>query len=279
MEGIFDAWHRPFADALARWRTTAGHTITVGLQGCQGAGKSTLCALLPSLAEDLHGLRVGILALDDIYLPSADRERLARDEHPLWVTRGVPGTHDAVLGAMLIERLRGAGKGDPVRIPTFDKGIDDRLPPERWEELEGPFDVVIFEGWCVGVGADDVADWATSINELEREEDPDERWRARIRSQLAGPYAALFGHLDRLAVMQVPNWETVTLWRGEQEQKLRETRGANAPRAMSDATLARFLAHYERLTRAAIEALPTRADLTARIGEDRAVREVVEIPS
>jgi D-glycerate 3-kinase len=276
MEEIYEAWHRPFADTLARWRAASDRPIAVGLQGCQGAGKSTLCALLPRLAADLHGLRIAVLALDDIYLPHADRERLTLEEHPLWITRGVPGTHDPILGAMLLERLRNAQPGEQVSIPTFDKGIDDRLPQERWDSLEGPFDVVIFEGWCVGLRADDIADWTTPVNALERDEDPDEKWRARIRRLLAGPYANLFGLLDRLAVMLVPSWETVALWRGEQEAKLRDSRGEAAPRSMSEAELSRFLAHYERLTRAAITVLPERADVVARIGEDRSVRAVEE---
>ena len=41
--------------------------------------------------------------------------------------------------------------------------------------------------------------------------------------------------------------------------------------APDEAELARFLAHYERLTRAAIEALPGRADLVAHIAPDRSI--------
>ena len=39
-----------------------------------------------------------MLSLDDLYLPKAERLRLARDVHPLLATRGVPGTHDVALG-------------------------------------------------------------------------------------------------------------------------------------------------------------------------------------
>lgn len=270
-ESLYDTAHRPFAEAFARWHESADRSIVVGLQGCQGAGKSTLCTLVPPLIEDLTGLRVAVLALDDLYLPRLDRQALARTAHPLWETRGVPGTHDPVLGAILIERLRSAGAGTAVTLPRFDKGTDDRRPPEAWETVEGPFDGIIFEGWCVGLRAEDIADWVAPVNSLEENEDPEGRWRGRLRRQLAGPYATLYDLIDRLAVLQVPAWETVALWRGEQEKKLREARGADAPRSMDAAGLERFLAHYERLTRAMIEALPQRADWIARIAEDRTI--------
>lgn len=273
---LFDTWHLPFAEALSRWHARRGAPIVVGVQGCQGAGKSTLCALTPALAATLFDLRVAVLALDDIYLPRRDREQLARTAHPLWETRGVPGTHDPVLGAILLERLRAAGKGDRVRIPVFDKGLDDRLEPEQWHEVHGPFDVIIFEGWCVGLQEGDIADWETPINALEAEEDQEGRWRGRLRRQLAGPYATLFGLIDHLAVMQVPAWETVAIWRGEQEAKLRAARGAAAPRSMDDAALTRFLSHYERSTRAMIAHLPARADLVATIAEDRSIHSVLD---
>ena len=273
-ETLFDAWHRPFADALARWHTEAGAALIVGVQGCQGAGKSTLCALVPALAQELHGLRVAVLALDDIYLPRRDREHLSQTCHPLWQTRGVPGTHDPVLGAILLERLRTSTAADLVRLPVFDKGLDDRLPADCWREIAGPFDVIIFEGWCMGIRAGDISDWAEPVNDLEANEDSDGRWRGRIERQLLGPYATLFGLLDRLAVMQVPSWETVALWRGEQEAKLRASRREGAPRSLDTAQLARFLAHYERLTRAMIANLPGRADLLAIIAEDRSISSV-----
>lgn len=265
---LLEDLHLPFTEALQRWHQAKGTTIVVGLQGCQGAGKSTLCELVPDLAQQLYRLRVGIVALDDVYLGHDERQQLAQREHPLWITRGVPGTHDSQLACDILQRLA-KGTDESVSIPIFDKGTDDRL--DREHQMQGPYDVVIFEGWCVGLGSCSDRDWQTPINPLEQQEDAEMKWRNRIRQQLEGPYQQLFSLFDHLAIMLVPAWETVSLWRGQQEQKLRLDRGDDASHSMDDAALSRFLDHYERLTRWTIETLPSQADFVARIAQDRSV--------
>ena len=267
-DSLLDQLHFPFVEALKYWHQQKESTVIVGLQGCQGSGKSTLCDLAPGLARDLHKLRVGVVALDDFYLPHARREELSHQQHPLWITRGVPGTHESQLAVEVLDKLA-TGSGDPVTIPSFDKGIDDRL--ETSQTLEGPYDVVIFEGWCLGLGPCSDQDWETPINALEQREDAEMLWRHRIRKELEGPYQQLFSRFDHLAILLVPAWETVSLWRSQQEAKLRHDRGDTATRSMDDAALKRFLDHYERLTRWTIETLPARADFVARIAEDRSV--------
>ena len=37
-----------------------------------------------------------------------------------------------------------------MKIPLFDKAIDDRLQQEEWRQVTGPLDLILFEGWCVG---------------------------------------------------------------------------------------------------------------------------------
>ena len=66
----------------------------MGLSGCQGSGKSTLVKAIAHVLEDVHHVNAVVLSLDDFYLTKAERELLARTVHPLFATRGVPGTHD-----------------------------------------------------------------------------------------------------------------------------------------------------------------------------------------
>ncbi len=269
-ESLLEQLHLPFIEVLQKWHQQKGDTVVVGLQGCQGSGKTTLCHLIGPLALDLLGLRIAVVALDDVYLSLHERQLLARDQHPLWITRGVPGTHDTGLACEILTSLRDRQQ-QPTIVPTFDKGIDDRLGESSSRTIEGDHDVVIFEGWCTGLGACTEFDWDTPINDLERDEDADMVWRNRIRDQLAGPYQQLFGLFDHLAMMKVPTWETVSIWRGQQEQKLRQERGDNATHSMDAGALQRFLDHYERLTRWTIETLPDRADFVASIAQDRSI--------
>ena len=208
-------------------------------------------------------MRVAIVALDDLCLPRADRLRLAANVHPLFATRGPPGTHDPALGAEILRALR-AGSG--ALLPRFDKGSDDRLPRAAWTGLEGPFDLILFEGWCVGARPQPPAALAAPVNALERLEDPQGTWRHYVNEALAGPYQALFAPIGFQMLLLAPDFPTVLAWRSEQEEKLRAERpGAG----QSDAELARFVQHYERLTRHIAREMPARADLVARLGPDR----------
>ncbi|MFC3070098.1 kinase [Phenylobacterium soli] len=252
---------RPLAATAAEARRANGRSVVVGICGAQGSGKSTLAmAVKALLAED--GLSAAVLSLDDLYLPRAERARLAHEVHPLLITRGPPGTHDPALGVATLAALARAG---PVPLPRFDKAADERRPAADWDVAQGPVDVVLFEGWCVGARPQPQEALAAPVNALERDEDPDGRWRGFVNTALAGAYAPLFARLDRLALLAAPGFETVAAWREEQEAKLRERTGGG----MAPGQIGRFVAHYERLTRWILEEMPPRADAVFRLAADR----------
>ncbi|MBN8499598.1 MAG: kinase [Sphingomonadales bacterium] len=246
-------------DDLAR----AGRTpLVIGLCGAQGSGKSTLAAYLAAgLAAE--GLRIATLSLDDLYKTRADRCLLARHVHPLLATRGVPGTHDIPLGCEVIATLE---RGDAAPLPRFDKAADDRVPPPQWPLAPPATQVLLLEGWCVG--ARPQPDVSMPVNALEAAEDRDAVWRKYVNTALSGDYQALFARLDRLVLLAAPGWEIVARWREQQEAALRSKGG---PAVMSPAGVARFIQHYERLTRWILAEMPLRADLTARLGSGREV--------
>lgn len=241
----------------------------IGIQGAQGSGKSTLARYLVEHLGQQHGLRIGLLSLDDCYLGRDERRRLARDIHPLLITRGVPGTHDVMLGRRLLKAMRAPGTRR-LLLPVFDKAADDRAA--HWLDIEGPFDMVLFEGWCVGLPAQNEAELVLPINALEREEDTDGRWRRYVNAQLAGPYAKWFSMINTLVSLQIPHFGMVRQWRGEQEHDTAGQAGADRQGLMDDAALARFIAHYERLTRHALTVMPRRADVLLALDESHAVR-------
>ena len=251
------------ATATREWLAGASRPLILGLCGAQGSGKSTLAAGLQALMEQ-DGRRTATLSLDDLYLDRAARTRLADMVHPLFRTRGVPGTHEVARGIAICEAVK---SGAPVLLPRFDKGRDE--PCADGEAIAGPIDLLIFEGWCIGARPQPEADLAVPVNALERDEDPDGIWRRQVNRQLHGPYAELFGWIDRLALLAAPDFAVVRGWRGQQEESLRAQQGDAASRAMDAAQLDRFVQHYERLTRHILVEMPGRADLTLSLDRDR----------
>ena len=266
---IDDVWE-PLAERLAARARAAPRPLLVGLCGAQGSGKSTAAAALAGLLQQRE-LAAAVLSIDDFYYTRAAREQLARDVHPLLLTRGVPGTHDVELARGVIEALR---RGETPLLPRFDKARDDRLPPEQWRAPPRPVRVVILEGWCVGAIPESPEALAAPINALEREEDASGRWRKYVNAALAGPYRPLFDGLELLVLLAAPSFEVVYRWRLQQEHKLRDRlarEGGDASRVMPDPQVARFIAHYERVTRHILAEMPGRADVLLRLDAERGV--------
>ncbi len=239
----------PLARTLAADISAAGARC-VAIAGAQGSGKTTLARILVHELMS-RGARAIVCSLDDFYLSRGQRLELSRAVHPLLRTRGVPGTHDVDLCLHTLDRVARA----PTPMPRFDKGLDDRLDPSRWP-IEGPADVVVIEGWCLGARAQPAADLVEPVNDLERDEDRDARFRTFVNDALRERYPALFERFDKLVFLQVPDFDAVKRWRTEQELQIEPAH------RMTAAQLTRFVAHYERLTRWMCADVPSRADLT-----------------
>jgi D-glycerate 3-kinase len=247
----------PLSREIAR-NANLKRPLLVGINGAQGSGKTTACAFLELLLAD-QGLGAITLSLDDLYLGRQVRRELAESVHPLFATRGVPGTHDVALGMMILDRLLA---GESAELPKFDKALDDRAP--ETVHVEGPVDVVLFEGWCIGAKPQDDAALADPVNDLEWFEDRHKVWRREVNRRLATDYAELFARIDLLVMLKVHDFAAVRTNRLLQEQKL----GAG-PAVMDDRALDRFLAHYQRLTEWMFAELPSRADILVEIGRDQ----------
>lgn len=249
-----------YAGRIARSR----RPYILGLSGLQGSGKSTLAREMKTQAE-ARGWATDILSLDDFYYSRADRELMAHHIHPLLRTRGVPGTHEIELLLSVLAALPQASEKWPVAWPHFDKGRDTRTQPSRWPRVTRPPKLVIVEGWALGIRPQLQAALEEPVNELEREEDPDGSWRHWVNKQLRG-YQPLWRKFDALIVLQAPSWNVVRGWRGETEEELL---ARHAPLAMDAAAMARFLQHFERLSRHALATLPALADSVVEYDDDR----------
>ena len=246
--------------------------LIVGLSGCQGSGKSTAAAALALLSK-AAGLRVAVISLDDFYLSRSQRAALAKEQHPLFTTRGVPGTHDLTLALRTLNTLRSSPQLSALPLPRFDKASDEPKPREEWPLIDLPVDMVLFEGWCLGAQAMPKThpDLLVPCNELERLEDPDSSWRRRVNDYLA-EYQALFAIIDFLLVLQAPSFDCVLPWRSKQERKLqRAAEGNEGDGVMNDAALTRFVQHFERLSRHCLVTLPERADIIFELDDEQRI--------
>ena len=226
-----------------------------GLTGLQGSGKSTLAAALVNTLSAIYGLRTITISLDDFYQTWKDRNalRVSQPSNDLLRVRGQPGTHDIELAEWFFSQFTTETVPKQIGIPIFDKslfdGDGDRLPPSLWKhvEAEPPVDVVVFEGWCLGFQP-------LSKDALQR------RWSDAMESQtleraktlsnhsledlifvnenLAFYCAQFMGplHLDCLVSLDAMDLFNVYIWRQQQEDMLRRTKGTG----MTDEQVIKF---------------------------------------
>lgn len=260
----------PLVEQLSTHQTGAGKPLVVGIHGCQGSGKSTLATFL-KIALQHSDLSVVVVSLDDVYLTKAQRITLSQTIHPLLLTRGVPGTHDIELAMNVINGLSNSNSST-VAIPRFDKAKDDRLPSTHWDTVRTPIDVIILEGWCLGVPPQDETQLTSPVNELEAQLDTDGTWRKYVNHTLQKDYPVLFNCVDQWVMLQAPSFDCVYQWRLEQEQKLAASyTGKNGHQIMSEEQVWHFIQHYQRLTEHGLRTLPTKVHHLFQLNEQRQI--------
>ncbi|HYE47848.1 MAG TPA: kinase [Caulobacter sp.] len=211
----------------------------VGVSGAQGSGKTTL---VRAVAADIGA---ACLSLDDVYLPSAERLALAQRVHPLFSTRGPPGSHDLSMLSDTLEALFAARPGDRTPVPAFDKLADDPLPRAAWPVFEGRPTAILIDGWCLGATPQLPETLEEPINSLERDRDPDGLWRKMVNDNLAGPYAMIFSRFDSFLHLAAPDFGVVQGWREQQQAGLLGRDLAETEKA----AMKTFVQHFERITR------------------------------
>jgi D-glycerate 3-kinase len=253
--------------AIARKRAR-GRVPVVGVAGPQGSGKTTLvrafAAKTPAVAH---------FSLDDVYLGKAARRSLASRVHPLFATRGPPGTHDAALFHATLDALQNADPDSRTAIPAFDKVADDALPRSRWPSFQGRPGLILIDGWCLGAATQDVSELGRPVNLLEENEDPNAAWRTAVNDFLFSPCQQLFARLDAILHLRPPSFDIVLDWRCQQEESLL---GRSLTTRDRD-RIAVFIQHYERITRHMM-AGGRRADIEIQLDARRNVVEVRRLP-
>ena len=246
-------------------------TKIIGLTGGQGTGKSTISIILKIILKEAYNLETVIFSIDDFYKTLNEREIMSKKISDLFLTRGVPGTHDTKMLFQCIKNLK-TNNFKKMNIPKFDKSIDNRLSKSNWLQVKKKPNIVIFEGWCVGASAQKNKDLILPINKLEKYKDKKKIWRQKVNLKLRKDYKKIFDLIDKLIFLKVPSFKYVLKWRLLQEKKLRITRKGN--KTMNDKQVENFIMYYERITKHMLKTLPKDADAVISIDSKHRLKSI-----
>jgi D-glycerate 3-kinase len=267
LQTLWDLW-LPLGIKLAKQRQQLGRPLIQGILGVQGTGKTTISRILSLILQQL-GYCTLSLSLDDLYKTYADRLALMQED-PRLIWRGPPGTHDIDLGLNVLDRVRQSKS--PVTVPRFDKssyhGAGDRTTPEIISHV----DIVLFEGWFVGVRPISPTAFSTAPPPIVT---PADQTFARDMNHRLQDYLPLWERLDSLMVLYPTDYRCSLAWRKQAEQRMI----AAGKTGMSDSQIEEFVNYFWRalhpeLFITPLTKSPELVDLVMEINPDRSLGKV-----
>ena len=235
LQVLWDVW-LPLGMKIAAQHQESGKPFIQGILGAQGTGKTTMSHILGLILQHL-GYRTLSFSLDDLYKTYSDRLALMQQDSRL-VWRGPPGTHDIHLGLSLLDQIHQSKS--PVIVPRFDKsahgGAGDRTTSEI---ITNPIDIVLFEGWFVGVKPIPPKVLLTPPPPILT--DVDKQFASDMNNQLKS-YLPLWEKLDSLIVLYPTDYRYSLAWRKQAERQMI----AAGKSGMTDAEIEEFVNYFWR---------------------------------
>ena len=257
--------HKEIKDNYLKLLSHLKHKKTLMIAGSQGSGKSTLSVLIKKFFLKFYSKNVVILSIDDFYLSSFQRKRLARKFNTdLFETRGVPGTHNLKLLYKVTNNLM--KKKFPVYVPVFDKVTDNK---KNYKRKISKVDLLILEGWCVGSKPIDMKYLKMNINDLEKKNDSNLIWRTAYNSALID-YQKLFKKFDYYVFIKFPNWEFVIDWKYKQELNLRSLKS----NIRLKKKLQQFIKYYEKLSKWMSLTIPSYCNVLITLDRNQSIKKI-----
>ncbi|MBG1265019.1 glycerate kinase [Nostoc sp. WHI] len=251
LQVLWDLW-LPLGIKLASGHQQLGRPLIQGILGGQGTGKTTMCKIL-SLILDQLGYRTLSLSLDDLYKTYSDRLLLTQQD-PRLIWRGPPGTHDIDLGLNVLDQIRQLQS--PVIVPRFDKSVYGGAGDRTTSEIITGVDIVLFEGWFVGVRPIDADVFDTAPPPILTNEDRAFALDINLRLH---DYLPLWERLDSLIVLCPTDYRYSLEWRKQAEQQM-ITAGKSG---MSNAEIEQFVNYFWRSLHPELFIKPLVKDATA----------------
>ena len=209
------------------------------ISGPQGSGKTTFSSHVKSALQK-NKLKVLVLSIDNFYLSKKDRQNLSNKTSNLFLTRGVPGTHNLKLLKEVVQKFKSKNKGK-FKLPLFSKGHDDILK-SKFIDLNFPYDVFILEGWCVGYQGSSKLRLKKPVNQIEKSLDKNLRWRSYVNKMSKKYSSLIYKKSDFSIFLKIPSFNQVFYWRKKQEQQIPKKL------RMNNNQLKKFISFYQRIT-------------------------------
>jgi len=244
----------------------------VGLAGGQGTGKTTISSLIKIILTKFFKLKVFRISIDDFYKTRKERISLSKRVHPMLLTRGVPGTHDIKMMLNFFKKVK-SKKFKRLKLPTFNKAVDDRFKKKYWYNLNEKPDVIIFEGWCVGAKSEKNSSLRKTINSMEKTKDQKQIWRKYVNQQLKSKYKNLYSQLNCLIYLKAKNFGLLQKWRLKQERKLWLSSKKNSKlKIMSKGDVINFMQTYQRITQNMFRYMPKYASIIFNLNNNHQIK-------
>ena len=191
------------------------------------------------------------------------------------MTRGVPGTHDIKMMLDFFNKVKNK-RFKKLKLPNFNKAIDDRFPKKNWESINEQPDIIIFEGWCVGARAEINKTLKKAINSLEKTNDQNLIWRKHVNQQLKTKYKKLYSQLDCMIYLKAKSFSLLQKWRLKQEQKLwLKTKRKRSHKIMSKVDVINFMQTYQRITQNMFKNMPKYASIILNLNDNHQIKSAV----
>ena len=247
----------------------------VGLSGGQGSGKTTISSIISIILRKYFKLNVFTISIDDFYKKRNERFLLSKKIHPSLMTRGVPGTHDINMMLDFFKSIK-SKEFKSLKLPKFNKAIDDRYNKKLWYSIKKRPDIIIFEGWCVGAKAEKNNTLKQPINSFEKLRDKKLIWRRYVNKQLQSKYKQLYDQLNCLLYLKSNNFSLLRKWRIKQETKLRlKNKRSNRNKIMSNKEVINFMQTYQRVTQNMLKTVPKNASIILNLNTNHQIKSVI----
>ncbi len=229
---LWDLW-LPLAIQIASRHQKIQRPFIQGILGGQGTGKTTTCKVLNLILSQLE-YRALSLSIDDLYKTYQAR-LILQQQDPRLIWRGPPGTHDIDLGLNLLDNI--LQRQFTITVPRFDKslhsGNGDRTLPERVQNI----DIVLFEGWFVGVQPINSTAFANPPLPIITAAD---KAFAKDMNYKLHDYLPLWQRLDSLIVLYPTDYRLSLEWRKQAEHQMK----AKGKTGMTDLQIEDFVNYF-----------------------------------